>query len=359
VSATRIFTHKGFDRPSTQKGKEASIVKFCEDRDADRERRELPRLLKLVFERSDYFQGSIYAEANEYSDLAAAIKDIPGVPFNPTIELVPPENKDQVVNLGLKVQSGSWIRVNCKGRYHNDLGHVLNVDPESNAATILVIPRIPMKTSARRRLRPSSQLFDPKSSSSPSSSSLSFEELDHQRVKWNGEVFRGGLLEKEYSSRKLISASPGIHELLIFRQAEAINTSVITKALFECAAAALRAGNRVRLVSGEQAGLLGKVEAVADGTISFLPDHGSQDAIMVPFIAVRLHLLVGDYVRVVAGIHAGRRGWVTNVVCADDGDIVTFSDDLVGMDKFSETKSRLPHSTAPEEVSTFSVCHHR
>jgi ribosomal protein L24 len=365
VSGTRILTRKGVDLPSTQKGQEAAIVKFCEDRDADRERRQLQRRLKLVFERSDFFQGSIYAEANELSDLVAAIKDLPGVPINPRIELVPPENRQQVFNLGLSVQSGTWIRVGWKGRYYNDLGHVLNANPESNVATILVIPRIPVKTSARRRssrrLRPSSQIFNPRLSSS-SSSSPSFEPLDHQRVKWNGEVFRGGLLEKEYSPRKLFTASPTIPELLIFREARAIDTSVITKALFECAAAALRPGNRVYLVSGEQAGLVGKVEAVADGAISVLPEHGSQNAITVPFHAVRLRLLVGDYVRVVAGVHAERRGWVTTVVSSDDVDTVTFADDLVEMDKCSEvldTTRRLPHSAEPEEVSTFSVCRHR
>jgi hypothetical protein len=361
---TKFFTHKGVDRISIQRGQEAAIVKFCEDRDADRERRELPRRLKLVFERSSHFQGSIYAEANEFSDVVATIKDIPGVPMYPRIELVPPEDKDQVFNPGLSFQSGTWIRVKCKGRYHNDLGHVLNVDPESSVATILVIPRIPMKDSARTKLksrpRPCAQLFDPKLSSR-SSSSPSFEELDHKRVKWNGEVFRGGLLEKEYPSRKLFTASPGILELLTFRKAQVIEASVITKALSECAAAALRPGNRVRLVSGEQASLVGKVEAVGDGTISVLPEDGSENAIIVPFIAVRLYLLVGDYIRVVAGIHAGRRGWVTKVVSTDDVDIVTFTDDLLKLDKFSEivgSKTRLSRSDAPEEVSTFSVCRH-
>lgn len=370
VRRTKIFTLRGIYLPSTQSGQEAAIVKFCEDRDADRERRQLPRRLEHVFEHSDFFQGSIYAEAREFSDLTAAIKDLPGVPINPRIELVPPENKDQVFNLGLNVKPGTWIRVGWKGRYHNDLGHVLNVNPDSSVATILVIPRIPIKDSAQtksksrprpRRPRPCSQLFDPKLLSSPSSSPP-FEELDHQRVKWNGDVFRGGLLEKEYSSRKLFTASPRIPELLIFGEAQAIEMSVIRKALYECAAAALRPGNRVCLVSGEQAGLVGKVDAVAGGTISVLPDHGSQNTVIVPFIAVRLHLLVGDYVRVVAGVNAGRRGWVTKVESTDDVDIVTFTDDLVKLDKSSEiigTQGRLPHSDEPEEVSTFSVCRHR
>ena len=53
----------------TQVGQEAAIVKFCQDRDEDRQKRLHARRLHNIYERSAYSAGSIYAEASKFSDV--------------------------------------------------------------------------------------------------------------------------------------------------------------------------------------------------------------------------------------------------------------------------------------------------
>jgi transcription elongation factor len=130
------------------------------------------------------------------------------------------------------------------------------------------------------------------------------------------------------------------------------------KALSESAAAALKLGNPVRIVSGEQNGITGKVHGISGSSISVFPDLDAIVPIEVPFANVRLHLRPGEFIRVKAGPQAGRMGWVVNVEYKADEDIVTFVDDKMAESErvvtLLQREMRVLPIEGPQEVNVFS-----
>src|SRR5262245_56535550 len=287
-----------------------------------------------VFERSASVPGTIYVETNELSDVLATVKDLSGVAVNPKIELVDPQDKQALIDLGRSlVETRSWVRVGRGGMYRNDLGYVIDIDSDNELATVLLVPRIIVKPTRRSRkgkerqvsrtIRPPPLVFNPRTSSLP------YEELDHQRVKWNRKVFRGGLEEKVLPTSRLYPSSPRAAELLMFVQGQAIEASVLKSALSECAASSLKPGSAVRIVAGEQAGMVGRLDDISHGVARVLPDHDKHGAVQVPITVLCLRLHVGDYIRVSAGENVGRMGWITEIESEDGMDLVTFTDDTL------------------------------
>ena len=316
------------------------MVQFCQDREKDRELKGLDNLLGAVFQRSQFSPGSIYAEASNPTLLRAAIKDLPGVGQNPKVTQVPPHEVPSLFNLGQsRVQPGNWVRVRGRGLYRNDLGYVSAIDGGSDMATILLVPRIfgmalgprIISTTDRNekqknadKVRPPPQPFNPKLHP------VSFEELDNMRVKYKKGIFSGGALEKKVRRKFLYAASPTMRELVQFHEARAIEASVMMAAMADCAAASLKVGDRVRIVSGEQKDSIGKIDNVV-GDIATILLADIPLSLDVPLASIRLHLRRSDYVRVTVGKYEGKKGWVMEVAHQDVGDIVTFTDDKIAL----------------------------
>ena len=101
----------------------------------------------------------------------------------------------------------------------------------------------------------------------------------------------------------------------------------------DCSARALTPECRVRLLSGEQSGLIGRVLTISGGICQFLPDSTPTVIIDVLPSNLRLHFCVGDYVRVKVGRFVGSVGWVTQVDRRVDADMVTFIDEASAANK--------------------------
>ena len=99
----------------------------------------------------------------------------------------------------------------------------------------------------------------------------------------------------------------------------------------------LKAGCCVRIIKGQQTGLIGKVHDVSEDII--VVDMGERH-INVMFSDIRSHFSPGDYILVKAGENTGKVGTVTKVERKPDTDLVTFVNDM------SVTTKR------PEEVSS-------
>jgi transcription elongation factor len=91
----------------------------------------------------------------------------------------------------------------------------------------------------------------------------------------------------------------------------------------------MKPGSAVRIVAGEQAGMVGKLDDISHGVACVLPDHDKHGAVQVPISALCLYLHVGDYIRVSAGENVGRKGWITEIESKDGMDVVTFTDDTL------------------------------
>lgn len=300
-------------------GQEAAIVSIIR-----------PKLL-TAFERSTFLRGSVYIQARSLSDVTNAIQGVAGVNVHQTYQCIPVEEWDALVNPRCSINDiGHWVRVYGKGKYRNDLAHVLNVDLVSKRAVVLLVPRVSSnedeshkgkrKKIARCRLPP--RLFNPEHVAS------NLEQLDGGRVRYHGKVYHNGLIELSFPLEKLRAASPSpsAAELEVFSRSEAIEIPIMVRAWSELATSSVLPGNRIHITSGEQAGLIGNVLEAGGGVVKCVSES-SETLIEVPVTSVRMYFCVGDYIQVIAGANVGKFGGIINVERGVSTDLVTFIDD--------------------------------
>jgi len=318
----------------------------------------LPKVL-TAFERSFFLRGSIYVQAQSLVDVSNAIREVPGINIYQTYQCIPVEEWAQLIELGhANNDLGPWVCVCGKGKYRGDLAHVLNVDLASKRAGVLLVPR----TLSNRSEDPKGKRKEvtrgrpPPCTFNPDQAAGNLEQLGHGRVRYNGEVYRKGLIELSFSLKKLRTASPtpSAVELDVFCRSDAIDILIMVKAWSDLAAASLVPGNRIQITSGEQAGLIGKVSDISEGVAKCIFES-TETMVEVPVSAMRMYFCVGDYVQVIAGNNTGKVGGIIDIERGVSTDIVTFVDDASiknkGVAKFIEdlsiTTSFLEQSVVP------------
>jgi ribosomal protein L24 len=102
----------------------------------------------------------------------------------------------------------------------------------------------------------------------------------------------------------------------------------MTRAFLDFSVVAVVPGHRVRIISGEQVGLIGKVLGVEDGVVKCISGPEPGTVTDIPVASMRLHLEVGDYVEVHLGGDIGKHGGVIKVERGIDQDCITFTDDM-------------------------------
>jgi transcription elongation factor SPT5 len=264
----------------------------------------------------------------------AAIRDLHGVPKRPIVDFVPLEERSALLDCHvIDIETGTWVRVR-RGKYRNDLAYVQAVNQVVNEATVLLVPRLPdgvpqagkasRKAKQRRPapVRPHPCLLDPLLATS-------FRQLDDGRFESRGQVFRGGLIELKLQDHRLRLAVPTAEELDMFGRSQGVAASIMAKSWSKYSVTALMPDTRVRIVSGEQSGLTGRVVNITGEICQFCSDSSANRNIDVPLSNIRVHICVGDYVRVKAGTFVGSVGWVMQVEQGPDTDIVTFMDETL------------------------------
>ena len=287
-----------------------------------------------VFHVAAFVPGSIYIEGLDLGEARELVKHFSDVFLHRGLELVPQEDVASLQHLqSVRLVIGDWMRVTGKGRYSGDICNVIDVNEADQKATVLIVPCIHLldrsprskiskgKGKAIRQQRAEPQLFY------PDSSAPRFERLDDVSVKFNGQVYLDGLLNLPLASKRLRHAIPTVCELEVFSRSSALKESVILKTWTLCDAANLNQGDRVRVVDGEQAGLIGRVLEVHDDFVSMSTERPTEPAMDIPLCNVWAHFNVGDYVLVKVGKHAQKSGGVVVVERRREADIVTFTDD--------------------------------
>jgi hypothetical protein len=306
------------DGIALQLGKEADFVRVA---------LEHPQVT-AAFERSAFAPGYIYVEASSLMDVTSVILGMAGVSIHQHIQSIPVHERASLLNLGsANTDLGQWARVCGKGKYHDDLAHILTVNLERKA-TVLLVPRISSDEEDNKGKRKLVSRKRPSPSVLNLEGKRNLEVLELGRVRFNGQVYRRGLLESTFPLTKLRVARPSVAELRAFGQSGAIPEPIMTKAWSDFSAAAVVPGNRVRIISGEQVGLVGKVLDVGDDVVSCVSQSEPSTVVDVPVAIVRLHLEVGDYVEVNVGDYTGLFGAVITVKRDTDTDFITFVDDM-------------------------------
>jgi ribosomal protein L24 len=210
----------------------------------------------------------------------------------------------------------SWIRLRG-GRYRNDVGFITSVDGQGSNAQIdvLLVPRVKYSTKAKGR--PEMGLFDP-------NRAQTFLKRG-QRLKVNsGYCFRktfyrsdcylklGPLEENEYYPENL---TPTIAELEGFRACSSIPRALFESAIHLARGLLMKGGERVKVISGDMQGAVGKVVSLLGEEASLLLEDDSTTTVLVRHL--RKKFCIGDEVLIQSGVFAGKSGWIIKFLTED------------------------------------------
>jgi transcription elongation factor SPT5 len=197
-----------------------------------------------------------------------------------------------------QVEAGQWMRC-LVGRYRNDLGYVLGADEWD--AIVVFVPRIPEPRGKRQRDgRPPPRAW---------TAAEVVRQYGNRRVQVQGPnkfVFGGCTYEDglvmvsvPMSHLRVLNNSPG--NIAPFVQSTMLRTDPLFNACVKrFAQDSTQVGDRILVVSGEHAGIIGRVESIHDNLADVVTQSPEEHSGLVICIALRElipHFLVGDHVK--------------------------------------------------------------
>ncbi|CAN8072291.1 unnamed protein product [Agarophyton chilense] len=315
-----------------------------------------------------HLKGRVYIEALSSVQVEAAIQ---GLELFTTYDGIKPLRLDEMVDvlrIGKRTEKqsvGNWVRL-TRGMYKGDLAQVCGVRDGYGEGQVLVrlIPRLDYKgdkdyaeeldkaddaddvdiSGARRKGRPPQKLFDKKELYRLTGSADIFTQRDRNTGAvyevWNEELFRYGLLHKWISPRTLVTGDavqPRVEELEKWIMAEkqmkaeleetaedgerdeaAQGLNLDISSIAGRRGTKLYKGDTVKVVTGEQKGLSGKIEALREDVV-LLRCEDFPEPLSVSRSDVVKVFHSGEQVRIASGEYAGYSGTIVSV----DGDFLT------------------------------------
>lgn len=242
---------------------------------------------------------------------------------------MPTTSRDQVM------VGGQWVQIN-RGLYKGDVGVVVNHysdEDSTNGVEVMVVPRLRFSSSSassfslkrkRRDPRPSPQLFDPKKCD-PKPALV--DRSNNQIFIYKSYRFEYGLQLKTYNPRSLSPARElSLHMCGLFIQSKELAGGKFD--LFDMWSMPLPSfwrfepGERVLVQHKEGVGVekgiisTSSPESVLTRSSSYVVDFGAEREQPVRVTNITKDIILGDFVRVLVGIHAGKTGFVVAKVDA-------------------------------------------
>jgi len=132
---------------------------------------------------------------------------------------------------------------------------------------------------------------------------------------FQGDIYKDGFLELAIKLEDLVQdvAIPTVSELFEFSKCPSVNIKNVMLPFAHNVATFLQRRDRVRIMSGQEAGIIGEICDVEGNIVHILPE-GERDhpemRILVPLINVMKHFKVSDFIEVQLGNEVGKCGWV-------------------------------------------------
>jgi transcription elongation factor SPT5 len=149
------------------------------------------------------------------------------------------------------------------------------------------------------------------------------------------DTYRNGFVEKEFKTSALITedVQPTLDEITMFAgqkegidETSGVNLAVIAEAAKKAAISVLQPGDHIEVFEGQQSGVHGVVDQISQDVVTFIASvselHGQK--IEVPARSVRKRFKAGDHVKVMSGQNANETG----LVVAVSENVVTFLSDM-------------------------------
>ena len=219
--------------------------------------------------------------------------------------LVPSDERSTLLSirnpLYRDIPEGEWVR--CRhGLYRGDIGLVCERDKSSEAELIVAfLPRIPDKPtrSAPKRKRPTRP--EPRIWCAYQAKAVwgeKIRKITDEEYELNRETYRAGLILKHLPPASVVVSEPP-RDIGPF-----LGAIFITKLPFYSSVAirfaqdTIKVGHRVKVVDGEQQGLVGNVIDVSDGTAKVVLHTDDETApLLVSVRALTNFYLPGDHVK--------------------------------------------------------------
>lgn len=304
-------------------------------------------LFQLVKDRTDILSAAftrgpirecIFIEADLNSDLLNFMRCMPGIvkkSGNPIVKVVPLEDRIGTIrlpkDLELSFTVGQWVQV-TRGTHKGDLGYVRDLKAWGGVQ-LLLVPRLrlPSSLSSKKKGKrpraippPDQALFHP--SVIEKHFHVSPTQKGTNTYFFNGFTYEHGLLVKEldvYSvSTSPVFISSNLHILFL-----SSNHPAILKAQFPPPLEwKFFLEELVYIIEGPHRGKLGHIKLI-------LPAHFDVDLntmeglFRLPWHNVRKHFVIGDFIKVVGGIHEGITGFVHSI--AEDGISIIQRGDII------------------------------
>jgi transcription elongation factor SPT5 len=285
-------------------------------------------------------RGCIYIEADLTKDLRDILRRTPGLmraQGNPIYKFIPPSDRIRVLRLPkdkeLQFEVGQWVRV-LKGVYKGDVGYINGLLPWGGVR-LLMVPRIrPPDLSTRKRgnlkrprfTPPPLTLFDPLVITKTFRVVLKKKGNIHM---FNGDKFENGLLIKDFSASAVSSASVFIsseaHSLFLKSQHRTILESDHAVKIPNPAEWRFSTDELVVVLPDEKPFKrigLGHIRNVDSKYVEVELVSGELGNFRVKWYNILKRFEVGDFVKVVGGMHSGRMGFVDHV----DGPDISISE---------------------------------
>ena len=344
----------GLWRIRCKRGREKHLVATLLRRAMMREASGHPLKIISAFCR-DSLEGQIFVEARRADDVVEAFDGLAGAyTTNQKPFLIPILEMADLLKLQKKnteVPVGGWVRIK-RGKYAGDLAQVLDVAENGEEVGVKLVPRIDLAPNerdtytdraGRKRKKPVNAALTAAGFRPPQ---RLFNAEDVQKAYphelptkrggvwvFGGETFRDGYLEKDFrvTALQMEDVNPSLDEVLKFTgeaptDAAGVDLQLLADASKRGLEATLQPGDHVEVFEGEQAGVVGTIDAM-DGdvvTIELPNDALDGQKIEVPAKSVRKRFRAGDHIKVLAGKHADETGLVVKV---EDG-VTTFLSDL-------------------------------
>jgi transcription elongation factor SPT5 len=249
----------------------------------------------------------------------------------------------------IELQPGGWVRIK-RGTYAGDLAQVLGLSENGEEAVVKFIPRIDLTPKdentqvgpdgkKRRKafatplaFRPPQRLFNAEAIGKAYGQSQVSRRGGVYMFK--NDEYRDGFCEKDIRLTALTieDVTPTIDELTRFQgeagaNGEALDLTAIAEMARKVARTILQPGDHVQVFEGDQKGIHGTVDSIANDIVTLTPDEEHELGkikVEVPTKSVRKRFRPGDHVKVMQGSNADETGLVVKV----DNETVTFLSDL-------------------------------
>jgi transcription elongation factor SPT5 len=311
-----------------------------------------PLQILSAFERGESLPGMIYIEARSSKQVSEACNGLVGIYPSRGIVLVPIEEMASLLQIKkqeLTVTPGSWVRIK-RGKYQGDLAQVMDITENGEEVGLKFIPRIDLNPKedallpdGKKRKKVGGVMVG---NMRPPQRFFNYEEVAkvytrkavskrNQVYVFQNDTFKDGFIEKDFrlNALQLDDVNPTLDEITMFSRGQdggetenAVDLSIIAEASRKAAIAVLQPGDHVEVFEGQQAGVHGIVQLVAQDVVTITASGVELDGqkIDLPARSVRKRFKPGDHVKVMTGKNADETGLVVSVT----ENVVTFLSDM-------------------------------